>query len=443
MDGAARSKTRLETWKEVAAFFGRTERTVKRWESQRGLPVHRMPGESRSRVFADVAELKAWIDGAGAFAAETDLANGSPGAASIMIRLGRMLTALAMLLAVGWFAWSAGRLSRGDGAQSVHRRPPPLEAQRLYLSGMDDWRLRTPDSLSRAVNEFNGAIRLDPDYAEAYVGLALTYNLLREYTLMPASQAYPLAKAAAEHALSLDDTLPQAHASLAFVDFFGFWDTAAARREYEKAIALDDKSATAHHWFATFLLAQPDLAGARREIDKALALDPSSRSIQADRGLILFTGGQADEGVAILKGLEASDPAFLSPHSYLSQIHFARGPDGEYVREEDAVARLKGDPQRLALVAAARAGLAAGGPKGLLRGLLAEQIRQFRTGSGQAYPVGVTCARLGDTGQALTWLQLAVSRREEQVVYMRADNNLASLRRLAGFSAILAQIRPA
>jgi len=440
MGGAGRSKTRLETWKEVAAFFGRTERTVKRWEGQRGLPVHRLPGESRSRIYADVEELEAWLSGAGSATNAADPADAPEGLGAVLMRSAAMLAGLLVLILIGWLAWHAGTLSR-PATQVVHRRPdPPLEAQRLYLAGMDDWRLRTPDSLNRAVNEFNGAIRLDADYAEAYVGLALTYNLLREYTLLPASQAYPLARAAARRALALDDSLPQAHAALAFVDFFGFWDAPSARREYQKAIALDDRSATAHHWYATFLLSQPDLAGARSQIDRALALDPTSRSIRSDRGLIIAQTSPA-EGLAILRRIETSDPSFLSPHNYLAQIYFTHGPDRDYVREAETAARLMGDRQRLALVAAARAGLAAG-HDGMLRSLLAEQIRQFKMGSGQAYSAGVTCAKLGDTSRALSYLQVAVNRREEAVFAMRSDPNLVPLRPLPAFRAVLAQIKP-
>ncbi len=443
MGGAGRSKTRLETWKEVAAFFGRTERTVKRWEGQRGLPVHRLPGESRSRIYADVAELEAWLNSAGSATGGAELDDAPEGLGAVVVRAATMLAGLLVLILVGWLAWHAGTLSRpaAQGVQVIRRRPdPPLETQRLYLAGMDDWRQRTPDSLNRAVSEFNGAIAMDPDYAEAYVGLALTYNLLREYTLLPASQAYPLAKEAAQHALALDDSLPQAHAALAFVDFFGFWDARSARREYQRAIALDDRSATAHHWYATFLLSQPDFAGARSQIDRALALDPSSRSIQSDRGLIIAQTSPT-EGLAILKRIEAADPSFLSPHNYLAQIYFTHGPDRDYLQEAEAAARLMGDRQRLALVAAARAGLAAG-HDGMLRSLLVEQIRQFKMGSGEAYSAGVTCAMLGDAPQALSYLQLAVNRREEQVFAMRADANLASLRPLPAFHALLARIKP-
>ena len=456
MDGVGRSKTRLETWKEVAAFFGKTERTVKRWEGQRGLPVHRLPGESRSRVYADVSELEAWLSSAGAASDTVDPPESPSPSPNASPSLARLLTlavlAVLTLAIVAWLGWQVGLNWRPDttgrtvfasGATQA-RKPgrPPLEAQRLYLAGMDDWAERTPDSLNRAVDAFNGAIRIDPDYAEAYVGLASTYNLLREYTLMPASQAYPLAKAAAQHALALDDSLAQAHAALAFVDYFGFWDSAAARREYRRAIALDDRSATAHHWYATFMLEQTELAGAQREIDRALELDPGSESIQSDRGLILYFAGRRAEGLEALIRVEAANPKFLSPHNYLALIHFAQDQDRDFIRQSAIAARLTNDRSRLALMDAATAGLAAGGHRGMLQGLLDEQVRQFKDGVGTAYAVAVTSVHLGQFAQALAYLQVAVTRREQQVTAIRGDPNLQPLRSYPEFGRIVAQIRP-
>ena len=451
MDGAGRSKTRLETWKEVAAFFGKTERTVKRWEGQRGLPVHRLPGESRSRVYADVPELEAWLSGAGAVPDPAAEAPGGQGASLTRLLALAALAVLALAI-VAWLGWQVGLATRpqalpdGGAVSSLKpaRKPgrPPLEAQRLYLAGMEAWEERTPDSLNRAIDAFNSAIRIDPDYAEAYVGLASTYNLLREYTLMPASQAYPLAKAAAQHALALDDSLAQAHAALAFVDYFGFWDAAAARREYKRAIVLDDRSATAHHWYATFMLELPELRGAQHEIDRALELDPGSQSIQSDRGLILYYAGRRAEGLEALMRVEAANPKFLSPHNYLALIHFAQDQDRDFIRQSAIAARLTNDRSRLALVEAAKAGLAAGGHRGMLEALLDEQLRQFKDGVGRAYAVADTYARLGQFTQALDYLQVAVTRREQDVVGMRGDPNLQSLRSRPEYGRIVAQIRP-
>ena len=190
-----------------------------------------------------------------------------------------------------------------DPLRRLAARPPPLAAQRLYLAGMDDWAKRTPAGLNRAVTEFSAAIARDPDYGEAYAGLAITYDLLREYTLMPSSQAYQLATAAAQRALALDDRLSYAHAALGFAEFYGSRKTSAARSEFRRAVELDPRNETAHHWRATFLMTLGDVAGARREIEAAWALNPGSLAIAADRAFILYANGKTAEAVGNLKAL--------------------------------------------------------------------------------------------------------------------------------------------
>ena len=169
---------------------------------------------------------------------------------------------------------------------------PSPEVADLYLQGMYYWSRRTPDDLNRAVHLFNQAIAEDPNYAEAFVGLANCYNLLREYTLMPADEAYPKAKAAAERAIALDETLAEAHASLAFGEFFWFWDAAKARRSFERALQLNPKSVTTHHWLGTTLIYMGEFELALERLSEAQRLDPKSRSILADKGLVLYYAGR-------------------------------------------------------------------------------------------------------------------------------------------------------
>ena len=135
------------------------------------------------------------------------------------------------------------------------------EAEEFYLKGRYYWEKRTPDSLNKAVDSFTQAIVHDPGYAPAYVGLADCYNLLREYTVMPASRGLPARAGCREERRS--NSTPQsseAHASLAFVSFFGMWDAATADREFRRAIELNPNNAVAHHWYATYLAVPPPLS---------------------------------------------------------------------------------------------------------------------------------------------------------------------------------------
>jgi hypothetical protein len=416
--------------------------------------VRRLPGASRSRIYAEVHELEQWLKGgAESAAADEPAAAGAPDHPATASKQARrkppIWAAVAMLavaaavlttVTVGGFRLSWPQ--PGPSSPAISSQPPSLAAQRLYLAGMDDWSRRTPDGLHRAVDEFTGAIRLSPGYAEAYAGLADSYNLLREYTLMPASQAYPLARKAAKQALALNGQLASAHLALAFVETYWDWDFKSGRREYEKAIALQPSSDLAHHWYATSLSAQGDFDRSLAEFRKARALNPGSLAIQADYGLVLCESGRRQEGLALLLAAEKADPKFFSPHNYLAELYLAQGRDQDYLRESETAASLTDNRQRMAMLQAARAGLAQGGHQGLLRALLAEELRQYQYGAIPAYDVADTYALLGQTDQALSYLQASIERREENVAAISADMAFAPMRSLPRYRMLLARVRP-
>jgi Tfp pilus assembly protein PilF len=440
-------RTQLETWKAVAAFFGKDERTVKRWEAARGLPIHRLPG-ARSRIYADVAELRAWRanappvspDASAPTTAPTPPVNSGPFAlswapfASPRSAAGP-LAALAMGAAMVMAVATAPVIRA-----SAHR--PSAGAEALYARGMADFTARSPLSLNRAITEFEGALTQDSVYAPAYAGLADTYDLLREYTDMPASQAFPLAKAAAQRALALQPNLADAHAALAFADYWGFWDARAARAHFARAVALDPRAPRAHHWFATFLLNTGDTAGALREIEAARRLDPTACAIAADRALILHRAGRSAEALAILRALAVSRPEFRSPHLYLADIAFDLGDDATYLNESARAASLSGAQTQAEAQAVgdARAALAAGGHRAMLQSLLRSQTRAFIAGRASAFSVARLHAALGEAGPAAGYLRLAFDRREGECLTMTADSAFAPVRALPVFAALEARL---
>jgi hypothetical protein len=143
----------------------------------------------------------------------------------------------AALLRLVWSVWPSYHAARAGTSKTPAPAHPSssaahlaanADAEQFYLKGRFYWEKRTPDGLNKAVDYFTQAIVHDPDYAPAYVGLAHCYNLLRDYTLIPASEAYPRALAAAKKAVELDDQSSEAHASLAFAPFYGTRDTVGA-----------------------------------------------------------------------------------------------------------------------------------------------------------------------------------------------------------------------
>jgi len=330
------SSLRLDSWKEIAAFFDRDERTVNRWEKDLGLPVHRMPGRAKGPVYAYADELAAWMAtprrdrATGAIQSLGDPSTGPSESASkvaspaslpgpvlissnFALKRGsgwgtvawlRFGGTFALACVLGWVAFhGSGPAPSGtkigkdfsgrhtsSGVVQASTPPHNPEAEQLYLQGRYYWTKRTPEDLTKAVDYFTQAIVKDPGYSNAYVGLADCYNLLREYTLMPASEAYPRALSAALKAVELDDQSSEAHASVAFASFWGKWDFVTADREFQRAIELDSSNAVAHHWYATFLAMTGRFSESLTEIDRAQALDPASTSILADKGDLLLLG---------------------------------------------------------------------------------------------------------------------------------------------------------
>jgi tetratricopeptide (TPR) repeat protein len=472
---------RLDTWKEIGAFFGRDERTVKRWEITRGLPVHRLPGGGRANVYANTDELLEWLKGKNVTVVEAENvsnveANSEATAAASAIpsagnelpsdaeRLERRVgqrriternggaspawrearyTALAILiLATLAIVGVERRVSsaRVGTTKATAARVVDPEAQQFYLKGMYYFNKRTPETLNQAVDYFTQAVVRDPQYAEAYVGLADCYNLLREYTVMPPSEAYPRAMAAAKRAIALDDSLSGAHSSLAFVNFYWSWDVAGAQREFQRAIELDPKCVLAHHWYATFLLALGRLPESLQEIEKAQQLDPESNAILADKGLILFHSGQKEQAVTLLNQIETTEPDFLSPHNYLALIYFLQGDYRQYLAESRIAATLLHDERRLAIVAASEKGFASGGSRGMLNEMLKEQQTLHDDGRGAAYNLAATYAALGEKKEALDNLQSSYQKREPEMLSIRIDPWLDNLHDEGRYREILAEI---
>jgi Tfp pilus assembly protein PilF len=454
---------RLDSWKAIGAFFGKDERTVRRWEAERGLPVRRVPGAGRSSVFAYESELAEWLRNAdispAAVVSKPEPQNGAddpegqptresgkerPSTISSAPPL-KVLAAALVLVVIGtaWFLHNrhvSTETAEFATAGAGTRRAATPEAQERYLRGLYYWNKRTRQDLNQALDNFTQSIVQDPKYAPSYVGLANCYNLLREYSMMPPEEAYPRAIAAAKRAIELDDTLAEAHTSLAFGEFYWLWDPPAAEREFQRAIELDPKSVLAHHWYATFLMVLGRADQALMEIEKARELDPRSSAILADEGMIFFSRGDLAEAVPQLKAVENAEPEFLSPHIYLAEIYLEGGDNRGYLREAKKSAQLLGDDGQMLLVSAAKRGLLASGRNGMLEEMLQAQEKLHEQGKVQAYELAQTRALLGEPQAALEKLRVAVDGRESRVIAIRVDKKFKALHADEEFRALIAKV---
>ena len=355
-----------------------------------------------------------------------------------------VLPALALLFAA-WMFRPIYRSAKADAKSPTgptRRLHPPVnrEAEDFYLKGRFYWNKRTPESLTQALAAFNQSIGRDPNYADAYVGLADCYNLLREFSAMPADEAYFKAFAAAKKAVELDPQSSEAHASLAFATFYGMWDVIDAEKEFNRAVELDPNNAKAHHWYSTFLYTLNRHEDALAQIELARKLAPDSPSILADKGELLWGSGHHEQALQLLKQLETADPDFLSPHRYLRFAYLEIGDYPNYVLEFKKDALLTHDVAQSSVAEAAARGFAQGGERGLLEAQLSQQRKLQAQGKLSPCWTAQTEARLGNTREALQNLTLCEQSHDELILNVAEDQGFARLRGNPAFAQMLARI---
>jgi len=456
MSPATAPGRRIDSWKEIAAFFGRDERTVRRWEKERSLPVHRIPGE-RGGVFAYTRELTDWMNSTSAVngrpnGSETvaaEAASASPHEAPPLdpprasrwwpLPLALSVAALLLLIWIGYRHRASIRALR-TGAPAVATRTPDPQAEEFYLKGRYYWDRRTEGSLSLAVDAFTQAVVHDPGYAQAYAGLAECYDIMPEFTSTPRSDAFPRAIAAANKALALNDSLAEAHRALAFALFYWDWNVPRAFAEYRRAIALDPGDEEAHHWYATSLLTLHRYPEALAEINQARKLEPTSRSILSDQALIRYWNGDRAGAIAQLREIERAEPDFLSAPRYLAGLAFAQKDYRTFIDQTRAQGTITHDPQYTDLADAAERGLSHGGAHGMLEAMRPVQEHYFQTGRTSGYELARTCALLGRKEEAVRYLKATIQDRDYIVFDALSDPDFASLRGYPGFEEIRHQI---
>jgi len=293
------------------------------------------------------------------------------------------------------------------------------EAYESYLKGRYFWNKRTADGLKAALAYFNQAIEEDPKYAQAYSGLADTYALLGDwqYAVMTPKEAFPKAKAAAIRALELDSTLGEAHNSLAFV-LDGFdWDFDSAGKEFQRAIELNPGYATSHHWYAWHLSLLGRFDEAIAEMKKAENLDPLSLIINADLAELLVLAHHYDESIAQSRKTVEMDPNFALAHNQLAQAYLQKHMYDEAVAELKKAAQLSGDsPTCIANLARA---YVASGRRSEAEKLLGDLKKRSNATYSNAPEIAMIYVSLGDTDQAMNWLEKGYEERFNPGVLLR------------------------
>jgi TolB-like protein/Tfp pilus assembly protein PilF len=293
------------------------------------------------------------------------------------------------------------------------------QAYESFLKGRYFWNKRTANGLRAAVAYFNQAIEEDPGYAQAYSGLADAYALLGDwqYAVMTPKEALPKAKAAAIKALEMDNTLGEAHNSLAFcLDGFD-WDFESAGKEFQRAIELNPGYATARHWYAWHLSLVGRDNEAIEEMKKAQNLDPLSLIINADLAELFLIAHSYEESIEQSRKTIEMDSNFALGHNQLAQAYLQKQMYSEAIAElQKAIQISGGSPTFTANLARAYAG---SGRRNPAIDLLNDLKKGAKPGYSHASEIAVVYAALGDKDQAMTWLEKGYEERFNPGVLLR------------------------
>jgi len=326
-------------------------------------------------------------------------------------------------------------LTGNERALLARRQTQNADAYQLYLKGRHFWSKRTAEGLHTAIQNFRQAIDEDPGYAQAYAGLADCYAVLSYYTSTPASETFPLARAAAQKALELDNRLAEPYATLGLIDETQM-DWPVAESEFRRALTLSPNYATAHHWYGFYLSNMGRHDEAIREISKAEELDPLSAQIRTDVATILLVARRYDEAGAQVQKVLRTDPDFAEAHLVLSQTYLQTGEYDKALEEIRQGVKLSGDrPVTVGLLGYA---YAMAGRRDEAREALArlratpEQERASR-----CYIAAIDSA-LGEKKQALDTLELAYRERSDSCG-LKVSPLFDSLRSDPSYQALLRQ----
>jgi len=314
-----------------------------------------------------------------------------------------------------------------------------LEAYRLYLKGRNAWNKRTGDELQQAIDYFNQAIAIDPNYGAAYAGLADCYNMLVVYGRLEPKEGFPKAKEAAERALEIDESSAEAHSSLAFIKFRWDWDRAATEREFLSAIKLKPAYAPAHQWYSSYLVAVERFDEAIAEAKRTEELEPLSFVASSHLGWIYYLAGQNDKAIEQCRKILDLDPSSFPARRYLGLAYEAKGMYPEAIAEFQTGVKLSGSPLMLALLGHAYA--AAGRTAEAKQVLNDLQQLEGQQRYVSPYTVAAIYAGLGDQEQAFKWLDKAVEERDIWLMNLKVDPVFAKLRTNRKFADLLARIR--
>jgi TolB-like protein/Tfp pilus assembly protein PilF len=328
----------------------------------------------------------------------------------------------------------------GCGQTRAGRRPTEnLAAYNLYLQGRHRLNQRTEESMRKALELFEKATAEDPQHAQAYAGLADAYGLLGHYGVLSPAEVWTKAASNAAWAVLLDEDSPEAHTSLAHVKSTQDWDWHGAEREFQRAISLDPRYATAHHWYAMSCLAPLGrLDEALQGISMAQAIDPISSIIARDRALTYYYRREFDLSLEQCDRAIEQNPHFSAAYWALGLVQQQRGDLDESAAAFERAIQLS--PQSPRMQGALARTLALSGKRDDAVRILSElhELSQKRYVS--PFEFATIQFVLGHLDAGFEWLAKAYQDRCFELIVIKVDPRFDSLRGDARFTKLATQL---
>jgi serine/threonine-protein kinase len=331
------------------------------------------------------------------------------------------------------------KLDRDERRRMMKDYTRNVAAYQWYLQGRYHLQNATPAELVAAIDVFQRALNIDPDYALAYVGLAESYRRQAIISDADPQIVLPLAKTAALHALKIDDTLAEAYVPLGFVRFWYDWDWPAAEAAFRRGIELQPNIADLHFGYAALLSNLGRNDEALRESRQARELEPTSALYVALEASFVAYAGHADEARQQVQGVLRAHPDFWIAHLALGWLDADASRYNDAVDDFTKASDLSGGSQQA--VAMLGFALAHAGKKPQAQALLASLLARSRHDYLPATSIATIYCGLGDNDQALAWLERGYATRDVRMTFLKVDHRWDSLRSDPRFATIMQKMR--
>jgi len=424
---------RLSSWKEIANYLGREVRTVQRWEKSEGLPVRRLYHSERGSVFAERQELDDWL--ARRIASPSGEAY-SPVQIPVSSSSRRYIP---VFVSVTILVFAAGLLMMTRFRRS---RPhiPAATAQAAYLRGVYYLNRGTYEDLMESGRYFQKAIEADPSFAQAYAG----YSEVRLLTGGTASDI-AASRDCAKRAVALGPDVAETHVALGMLLAYADWNWTAAEREFQTALRLDPKLASAHDRYAQLEGLMGREALAISETTRARQLEPLSATIGSNLAWDLYWARRYDDAITTSREMLKSEPGFSVARNCIVRALLAQGRMDEARAELVAQVRESGgDPANYGL----NDSVPLVAVRNYLERDLANQQELFAQNRTETFMMAIDLALLHRGKELLDCLEQALARRDSVVLVMnveplfdayRSDPKFDRIARAVGLQAAVEQ----